>query len=52
MKQAEAAREAALLSYQASIQNAFSDVENALVARTKAIERLQTQKRLVDAAAG
>ncbi|MDY0186631.1 MAG: efflux transporter outer membrane subunit [Syntrophus sp. (in: bacteria)] len=50
VKQAEAAREAALLSYQASIQNAFSDVENALVARTKAIERLQTQKRLVDAA--
>ncbi|OPY88996.1 MAG: Outer membrane protein OprM precursor [Syntrophus sp. PtaU1.Bin208] len=50
VKQAEAARDAALLSYQSSIQNAFSDVENALVARAKIAEQLQAQKRLVDAA--
>jgi len=50
VKQAEAAREAALLDYESSIQNAFADVENALVARTKIAEQLQAQKRLVDAA--
>jgi len=50
VKQAEAAREAALLDYESSIQNAFADVENALVARTKIAEQLQAQKRLADAA--
>jgi len=50
VKQAEAAQKAALLNYESSIQNAFADVENALVARTKIAEQLQAQKRLVDAA--
>jgi len=50
VKQAEAAHQAALLTYERSIQNAFSDVENALSARTKIIDQLQAQKRLVDAA--
>jgi outer membrane protein, multidrug efflux system len=50
VKQAEAAQQAALLNYESSIQNAFADVENALVARTKIAEQLQAQKRLVDAA--
>jgi outer membrane protein, multidrug efflux system len=50
VQQAEAAHQAALLAYELSIQNAFSDVENALSARTKMIEQLQAQKRLVNAA--
>jgi multidrug efflux system outer membrane protein len=50
VKQAEAAQEAALLSYQLSIQNAFADVENSLAARTKIGEQLEAQKRLVEAA--
>lgn len=50
VQQAEAVHKAALLTYEQSIQNAFSDVENALSSRTKIIEQLQAQKRLVDAA--
>jgi len=50
VRQAEAARKAALLSYESSIQNAFADVENALVARTKIAEQLSAQDRLVGAA--
>ena len=50
VRQAEAARQAALLSYQASIQSAFADVENALVAREKLAEQLDAQGRLVKAA--
>ena len=50
VQQAEAAHKAVLLAYESSIQNAFADVENALSARTKIIEQLQAQKRLVDAA--
>ncbi|NLN59757.1 MAG: efflux transporter outer membrane subunit [Deltaproteobacteria bacterium] len=50
VQQAEAAHKAALLAYELSIQNAFSDVENALATRSKIIEQLQAQKRLVDAA--
>ena len=34
VKQAEAGRDAAVLSYRQTIQNAFADVDNALVART------------------
>jgi multidrug efflux system outer membrane protein len=51
VQQAEAAHRAALLAYALSIQNAFADVENALSTRTKIIEQLAAQKRLVDAAA-
>ena len=49
VQQAEAARKAAVLAYESSIQNAFADVENALIARTKIAEQLQAQRRLVDA---
>jgi multidrug efflux system outer membrane protein len=47
--QAEAGQKAALLSYQAAVQSAFSDVENALVANQKLIAQLQAQERLVRA---
>ena len=50
VRQAEAARTAALLAYELSIQSAFADVENALIANTKIAEQLQAQGRLVDAA--
>jgi multidrug efflux system outer membrane protein len=49
VRQAEAARRAALLAYQSSIQSAFADVENALVARTKLVDQLYAQERLVNA---
>jgi multidrug efflux system outer membrane protein len=45
--QAEAAQKAALYNYQLAIQNAFADVENALVGRAKTAEQLQAQERLV-----
>ena len=47
--QAEAGQKAALLSYQAAVQSAFSDVENALVANQKYVEQLKAQERLVNA---
>ena len=47
--QATAAQQASLLSYQATIQSAFSDVENALVARQKLLEQQAAQQRLVRA---
>jgi len=47
--QAESGQKEALLSYQAAIQSAFSDVENALVANQKFVEQLQAQERLVRA---
>jgi multidrug efflux system outer membrane protein len=47
--QAEAGAQAALLNYQLSIQNAFGDVENALVAGQKQSEQLAAQQRLVAA---
>jgi len=47
--QAEAGQRAALLSYQAAIQSAFSDVENSLVANRKLLAQLQAQERLVRA---
>jgi len=47
--QAEAAQQAALANYEAAIQNAFADVENALVANTNLGEQLEAQKRLVRA---
>jgi len=50
VRQAEAARRAALFSYEASIQNAFADVENSLSDRAKIAEQLNAQERLVAAA--
>ena len=50
VQQAEAARQVALLTYESSIQSAFADVENSLVARAKIAEQLQAQERLVSAA--
>jgi multidrug efflux system outer membrane protein len=47
--QSEAGQKAALLSYQAAVQNAFSDVENSLVANQKYAEQLKAQERLVQA---
>jgi len=49
VKQAEAIQKAALLDYELSIQNAFADVENALVARRKISEKIGAQGRLVKA---
>lgn len=49
VKQAEAARKAALGNYELTIQNAFSDVENALVARRKLVDQVRAQERLVKA---
>jgi multidrug efflux system outer membrane protein len=49
VKQAEAARKAALQGYENAILSAFSDVENALVSRQKLAEQLQAQQRLVTA---
>ena len=47
--QAEAAQQAALYNYQQSIQNAFSDVSNALVASQKLQDQVAAQGRLVAA---
>lgn len=47
--QAEAAQKAALAAYEAAIQNAFADVENALVANVNLTEQLAAQTRLVRA---
>jgi multidrug efflux system outer membrane protein len=47
--QTEAGQKEALLSYQAAIQSAFSDVENALVANQKYVVQQQAQERLVRA---
>ncbi len=49
VKQAEAIHKAALLNYELVIQNAFADVENALVTHSKLIEQVQAQERLVKA---
>ena len=47
--QAEAGQQAALLGYRYSIQNAFADVDNALVANQKLQEQVAAQGRLVTA---
>jgi multidrug efflux system outer membrane protein len=47
--QAEAAQQAALANYRLAIQNAFADVNNALVANAKLKEQLAAQERLVAA---
>jgi outer membrane protein, multidrug efflux system len=49
VREAEAARKAALLNYEQTVQDAFADVENALVARKKLMEQVQAQERLVTA---
>ena len=49
VKQAVAARKAALFNYELTIQSAFADVENALISRSKLLEQIQAQKRLVRA---
>ena len=46
---AEGAREAAVANYRYSIQNAFAEVDTALVANQKVQEQLAAQERLVDA---
>ncbi len=45
--QAEAAQRAAIENYQIAIQNAFADVDDALVARAKLVEQNEAQARLV-----
>ena len=45
--QAEAGQKAALLRYRQTIQNAFADVDDALVSREQRIEQLAAQERLV-----
>jgi len=49
VKQAEASRKEALLSYESTIQSAFADVENALVTHTKLGEQVKAQEKLVQA---
>ncbi len=49
VRQAEAGRKAALLSYESSIQSAFADVENALASHRYLGEQVEAQKRLVRA---
>lgn len=49
VRQAEASQQAALYNYEKTVQGAFADVENALVAQQKTRERLEAQKGLVDA---
>jgi outer membrane protein, multidrug efflux system len=48
--QAEALQQAALVTYKETIQNAFADVEDALIDRMMLIEQLAAQERLVKAA--
>ncbi|MBL8526859.1 MAG: efflux transporter outer membrane subunit [Burkholderiales bacterium] len=45
--QAEAGQKAAVLRYRQTIQNAFADVDDALVSREQRIEQLAAQERLV-----
>lgn len=49
VRQAEALQQANLLSYRQTVQSAFADVENALVATTKLGEQVAAQERLVSA---
>ncbi len=49
VEEARAAREAALYGYEAAIQSAFADVENALVVRQKLVGQIEAQGRLVSA---
>jgi len=49
VRQAEAGQKAALFGYQASIQSAFADVENALASHRFLVEQVAAQGRLVRA---
>jgi outer membrane protein, multidrug efflux system len=49
VRQAEGSQQAALFNYEKTVQAAFADVENALIAQQKTRERLVAQKGLVDA---
>jgi multidrug efflux system outer membrane protein len=49
--QAEAGQRAALVNYQAVIQGAFADVENALVSREKIAQQVEAEARRVKALA-
>ena len=49
VRQAEAGQQAALYSYEKTVQGAFADVENALIAQQKSREKLDAQQGLVDA---
>ncbi len=49
VRQAEGAQQAALYNYEKTVQGAFADVENALIAQQKTRERLDAQKGLVAA---
>ena len=49
VNQAEAAQKAALLTYEQAIQNAFADMENALIACRKLKEQLTAEQRRVAA---
>jgi multidrug efflux system outer membrane protein len=49
VRQAEGAQQAALYNYEKTVQGAFADVENALIAQLKTRERLDAQKGLVAA---
>ena len=47
--QATAAQKAQLLNYELTVQSAFADVDNALVARQKLVQQQVAQERLVNA---
>jgi multidrug efflux system outer membrane protein len=49
VRQTEAAQKAAEIGYAATIQSAFADVESALVIRTKLVDQLTAEARLVAA---
>lgn len=49
VQESEAAQKAALIGYEAAIQAAFADVENALIIRQKLVGQLEAQERLVKA---
>ena len=49
VNQSEAAQKAALIGYEAAIQSAFADVENALIIREKLVGQIEAQERLVKA---
>jgi outer membrane protein, multidrug efflux system len=49
VQQAEAAQRATLFTYESTIQSAFADAENSLIARRKLTEQVQAQQRLVNA---
>jgi len=49
LRQAEAVEQSALYGYEQTVQSAFADVENALIAQQKTVQKLEAQKGLVDA---